>query len=161
MGARGPKPLPSALKQARGTYRPDRAAPCEAVPTGKPSCPAWLSMDAKKEFRRLVRQLSGMGLLGAIDQNALVRYVDTWVRWRQAQQLMEKSGILSILKGPDGKVSKVKPSPLVAISRSLAEQLSRLEADFGMNPSSRSRINVSMPAGFDDDNTERFFRHES
>ena len=26
MGKRGPQPTPSAIKQARGTYRPDRAA---------------------------------------------------------------------------------------------------------------------------------------
>lgn len=143
MGKRGPRPLPSAIKHARGTYRTDRAAANEPTPTGRPSCPKWLSPDAAKEFRRLVKQLSEMQLIGSIDQNALARYASTWVRWRQAIQMIERGGEVTVLKDSDGKVKYVQQSPFSTIARQLSDQLGRLEGEFGMTPSSRSRIEVA------------------
>jgi P27 family predicted phage terminase small subunit len=145
MGRRGPRPTPSAIKQARGTYRSDRAAGNEAKPIGTPKCPAWLNADAKKEFRRLVKVLGGMGLLGEADQNALARYASTWVRWRQALQMIEKGGEVTVYKDENGRVKAVQPAAFAAIARGLAEQLDKLEASFGMTPSARSRIEVAPP----------------
>lgn len=146
MGARGPKPTPSALKVQRGTFRADRAPAHEAQPLGKPTCPAWLNPDAKKEFRRLTRLLGAMGLLGAVDANALTRYCSTWVRWRQSVQLLEKSGEVTVYKDENGKAKSVQPSAFASIVRGLSEELSRMEAAFGMTPSARSRIEVAPPA---------------
>ena len=161
MGARGPKPLPSALKQQRGTYRADRAAACEAQPIGKPKPSAWLKQnpDALNEFRRLVRELSALGLIGSIDTNALTRYCVLWVRWRQAEDMVKKGGDTFVLKGDDGKVKTIMPSPHVSIARQLSEQLGRIEAEFGMNPSSRSRIEVAPPAPPQEQPKSRFFDH--
>src|SRR5690606_12656013 len=129
-----------------GTYRSDRAAANEPKPTGKPTCPTWLSDDAKKEFRRLVKLLSEMGLIGSVDGNALARYASTWVRWRQAVQLLEKSGEVVVYKDEQGKVKAAQPAAFNSIARGRAEQLDRLEQSFGMNPSARSRIEVTPPA---------------
>jgi P27 family predicted phage terminase small subunit len=134
------------MKAQRGTFRADRAAANEAQPIGKPVCPAWLNKDAKKEFRRLTRLLGDMGLLGAVDSNALTRYCSTWVRWRQSVALLEKSGEVTVYKDEAGKVKAVQPSAFASIVRNLGEELGRIEAAFGMNPSSRSRINVAPPA---------------
>lgn len=146
MGSRGPQPLPSALKAQRGTFRADRAATNEAQPIGKPICPTWLNKDAKKEFRRLTKLLGAMGLLGAVDANALTRYCSTWVRWRQSIQLLEKSGEVVVYKDAKGKATSIQPAAFASIVRNLSEELSRIEGAFGMNPSSRSRINVAPPA---------------
>lgn len=157
MGLRGPKPTPSAIKVARGTWRADRAAPHEPTVSGKPTCPNWLQPEAKKEYRRLVRLLSGMGVVGSVDGNALARYATTWMRWRQAVQMIEKGGEMMIVRGDDGKPTGVKPSPYIYLARSLAEQLDKLEAAFGLNPSARSRITVSNPPEFRDQDKSRFF----
>src|SRR6266498_4043268 len=94
MGLRVPKTTPSAIKESRGTYRPDRAVRSEAAPIGKPTCPSWMiDPDARKEFRRLVKLLTQMGLVGAADGNLLVRYCTTWIRWRRiVQTLMANAG---------------------------------------------------------------------
>src|SRR5437660_34458 len=113
MGARGPKPTPTAVKLARGTYRADRAAGREAAPIGKPSCPSWMTdPDAKKEFRRLVKLLTAMGLVGAADSNLLVRYVTAWVRWRRiVQTLVANPGAeFATYKDETGKVKSVQVS---------------------------------------------------
>lgn len=148
MGRRGPKPLPTAVRLARGTYRPDRAAANEPLVYGKPKAPAWLKSnpDAAKEFRRLVKELAAMGVVGSVDANALARYCVLWVRWRQAEEMIKRAGDTFVIKDSDGKVKTVMPSPHVAIARQLSEQLGRLEGEFGMTPSSRSRIEVAPPA---------------
>jgi P27 family predicted phage terminase small subunit len=145
VGQRGPKPTPTAIKLSRGTFRADRSAVREAEPIGKPRCPKWLNADAAKEFRRIVKLLDTMGLLGAVDENALARYATTWMRWRQALQMIERGGEVVVYKDEAGKVKAVQPSAFNSIARSLAEELSRLEQAFGMTPSARSRIEVTMP----------------
>lgn len=157
MGLRGPVPTPSAVKQARGTYRADRAARNEAKPTGKPSCPAWMNADAKREFRRVVKMLAAMGLVGAADGNALTRYAVTWCRWRQAVQMIEKGGEVAVYKDENGKVKAIQPSAFNSIARSLAEELSRLEMQLGMNPAARSRIEVQAPPVAASEPKARFF----
>lgn len=157
MGLRGPRPTPTAIKQARGTFRADRTAGNEAKPIGKPRCPRWLNKDAAKEFRRVARLLDKMGLLGAVDENALVRYATTWVRWRQAVTMIEKTGEVQVYKDGDGKVKAVQPSAFSSIARGLSEELSRIEQSFGMNPSARSRIEVAPATANDADGKSRFF----
>ncbi len=149
MGARGPQPLPSAIKLGRGTFRKDRAAKNEAAPVGKPSLPKWVAdADAKKEWKRIIKTLTAMGLIGAADQNLLVRYVVAWARWRRvADSLMKSPGAeYAIYKDAKGSVTSIQVSALHSIARSLADELSKAEGALGMNPSARSRINAELPA---------------
>jgi P27 family predicted phage terminase small subunit len=157
MGLRGPTPTPSAIKLQRGTYRADRAARNEAKATGKPTCPAWLSKDAKKEWRRVVKLLADLGLIGAADGNALTRYAVTWVRWRQAVQMIDKGGEVVVYRDEQNKPKSVQPSAFNSIARSLADELSRLEMQLGMNPAARSRIEVAPPAAAASEPKSRFF----
>jgi P27 family predicted phage terminase small subunit len=160
MGQRGPKPLPSAVKLARGTFRPDRAAHHEAAAIGKPNCPAWMKdKDARSEFRRLVRVLGEMGLIGAADGNLLVRYCTAWVRWRRINQtlLANPGAEVATYKDEAGKPKSIQVSALHSIERSLADQLSRMEGLLGMSPSARSRIEVAPQSAPADAPKSRFF----
>lgn len=162
VGARGPKPIPSSVLKARGTYRSDRAAANEAAPTGKPTLPSWVTdADARKEWRRLVRVLTQMGLIGAADQNLLVRYCLSWVRYRRVIQTLaaNAAGEFAVYKDEKGAVKSVQVSALHAVARSLSEELGRAEAVLGMSPSARSRIDVSMPPApaSEPDGKGRFF----
>ena len=152
----GPRPTPVAILKQRGTFRPDRQKD-GAVATGTPTCPSWLNKDAKKEFRRLVKMLGAIGVIGSVDGNALARYAATWVRWRQALQMIERGGEVTIYKDEAGKVKAVQPSAFNAIARGLAEQLDRLEQSMGLNPSARSRLTVQPPAAPAHDSKSRFF----
>jgi P27 family predicted phage terminase small subunit len=138
--------LPSAIKMARGTYRPDRAAHNEAQPLGKPTCPSWMTdPDARKEFRRLVKLLGEMGLIGAADANLLTRYCIAWVRWRRiVQTLAANPGAeVATFKDETGKIKAVQVSAFHSIARSLSEELSKAESALGMSPAARSRIEVA------------------
>jgi P27 family predicted phage terminase small subunit len=148
-------PLPSSIKAARGTLRPCRVAANEAKAAGKPRAPKDFTKDQKKEFNRLAKLLGGMGLVGEADGNALERYVRTWLRWRQAEQMIQKTGDVLPVKDSEGRV-KFKRSPYVDIAATLAAQLDKLEQAFGLTPSARSRIEVA-PAPAESNDKARFF----
>jgi hypothetical protein len=62
--------------------------------------------------------------------------------------MIERGGEVTLYKDEAGKVKAVQPSAFASIARGLSEQLDRLEQSFGMNPSARSRIEVSPAAVF-------------
>jgi P27 family predicted phage terminase small subunit len=129
----------------------------EAKATGRPKAPKDFTKDQKKEFDRLAKLLSAMGLVGAADGNALERYVRTWLRWRQVEQMIQKTGDVFPIKDAEGKVTKFKRSPYVDIAATLAAQLDKLEQAFGLTPSARSRIEVAPPPSATADPKDRFF----
>ena len=135
----GRPPKPTRLKELHGTYRRDRAPKNEAQPEARrPTCPRWLSGDARKAWRRLAPRLYAAGLLTQVDQNALSRYCQLWARWRASEAHILEHG--AVCKMPSGYSAQ---NPHVGISTKLAALLSRLESDFGMSPSARTKISVA------------------
>ena len=140
MGQRGPKPTPTAILKLKGTDRADRTRNEPTPGPGVPRCPSWLDDQAKHAWRQLVPQLVAMRVLAAVDRNALARYCTLWSRWKTAEVFLQKHGSVYTLKGDDGSVRCVQQFPQVAIAHRLALALGRLEAEFGMTPSGRARI---------------------
>src|SRR3954447_4248231 len=146
MGKRGPKPTPTSILKLRGTARADRARNEPKPGPGVPRCPSWLGEHAKHAWRQLVPQLVAMRVLAAVDRNALARYCVLWSRWKTAELFLAKNGSVYTLKDDKGAVRCVQQFPQVAIAHRLALALSRLEADFGLTPSARARIEA-LPEG--------------
>ncbi len=138
---RGAKPAPTKLKALRGTVRADRANPHEPkVRVEIPPCPRELSEVAKKEWRRIAPELSQMGLLSRIDRAALALYCDAYGRWLEAIGSLQKFGV--VIKSPNGYPVQ---SPYVAIANKSGEQVRLLLSEFGMSPSSRTRVHATPP----------------
>jgi len=127
-----------------------------AGPAGTPRMPDWLDDDAKAAWKQLVPQLREMGVLTRIDGNALARYCTTWAAWRKAVAFIREKGDMYPLRDENGAVKYFQQWPQVAISHKLATQLTRLEQEFGMTPSSRARLQMPERKGADDAK-ERFF----
>src|SRR3954453_3758290 len=81
-----------------------------------------------------------MRVLAAVDRNALARYCVLWSRWKTAELFLAKNGSVYTLKDDKGAVRCVQQFPQVSIAHRLAMALSRLEAEFGLTPSARARI---------------------
>lgn len=149
MGRRGPAPLPTRLKLLRGNpgRRPlnDREPQPEKA---RPECPDWLDDEAKACWDDLVPQLEAMGVLTRIEGQALTAYCDTWSRWKRAVLFIREHGEILPIKDDKGKVKYLQQMPQVAIARSLIQVLHRYQQEFGMTPSSRTRItaNAKPPA---------------
>jgi P27 family predicted phage terminase small subunit len=119
-----------------------------------PKCPSVLQGEAKREWRRMAKKLHDAGLLSEIDGAALTTYCLTWARLMDAEEKLRTIG--AVVKTPNGWLAH---SPYLAIATKATEQLVRILVEFGMTPSSRSRISVPpKPAGgAGEESFERFF----
>jgi P27 family predicted phage terminase small subunit len=135
----GRKPLPTHLKLVKGTARPHRmnsAEPKPAVLT--PAPPEHLDERARARFSELATMLAGQGIMTALDVNALARYVVVWCRWIDAEAEVAKRG--PVVKTAAGNVIQ---HPSLAVSNRCFSQMRQIESEFGMTPSSRSRIRMN------------------
>ena len=67
----GRKPKPTSLKVLEGNPGKRQLNPNEPKPDASiPKCPAWLSKEAKREWKRLVPFLEQAGLLTQVDRAA-------------------------------------------------------------------------------------------
>ena len=160
MGRRGPAPTPTNILQIRGSKLvTKRRNQTEAKgPEGTPPCPDWLDGDAKAKWNELVPKLEQMGVLTLIDQDAVARYCHLWVRWRAAEDFIKKHGEMYPLKDDKGRTKCVQAWPQVATANKLAQQLTRLEQEFGLTPAARTRIHIQVPVTQIDDRKARFLR---
>lgn len=161
MGQRGPAPTPTPLLRLRGSTLVTQKREQREVkgPQGKPSCPNWIDDEAKDAWKQIVPLLEQMEVLTRIDRNALSRYCQLWARWKKAEQFIQKHGDTYQLKDDSGKTKCLMQFPQVSIAHKLAAQLTKLEAEFGMTPSARSRIQLmdSSKLGDPYDAKARFF----
>jgi P27 family predicted phage terminase small subunit len=137
---RGRKPKPRILKIVQGTYRKDRAKNEPAPELIAPPCPRWLPRKAKNEWSRLAPQLEELGLLTQLDGPMFAGYCATVARWRQAEERLAKEG-LTIL----GEGGQMKSHPCVRIATQAAALMLKFGSDFGLTPTSRSRIDLPAP----------------
>jgi P27 family predicted phage terminase small subunit len=146
---RGAKPLPTNIKRLHGTLRKHRLRGDEPQTRSEiPTCPRELSPAAKHEWRRIAPELAQLGLLARIDRAALALYCDAWGRWSEAQQALQKYGV--VVKSPNGFPMQ---SPYLAIANKALEQMRLLLGEFGMSPSSRTRVSA-MPQDVEDEFSE-------
>ena len=81
-----------------------------------------------------------MGLLTSIDRTALALYCQAWGRWVEAEEALKQYGVM--VKSPSGFPMQ---SPYLAVATKAMEQMRQLMAEFGMSPSSRTRLHVQPP----------------
>ncbi|MBI5285340.1 MAG: phage terminase small subunit P27 family [Chloroflexi bacterium] len=134
---RGRKPKPPGLS----TRQPDR--PKDGPLVRLPACPPHLQGEARKEWSRVGKKLLAYGLVTEIDRSALAIYCQAWARWVEAEQQLGKYG--TVIKSPTGYPMQ---SPYLAIANKAMEQMAKILVEFGMSPSSRSRVAaVRQPTG--------------
>lgn len=138
----GPKPLPTAVKNNRGgakTYhRPmPKNEPKPKASTGIPRAPSRLNKIGQREWRRMAKELHGLGILTKIDLTALEMCCSAFSDWVYAQEQIKKHGML--IKSQSGFPMQ---SPYLQIGNKAFEKMLKILIEFGMTPSSRSRVTV-------------------
>jgi P27 family predicted phage terminase small subunit len=132
----GRKPKPTALKLIQGTYRSDRANPLEPRPRpGIPPCPKFLQGEAREAYRKTAKKLARIGLVTELDDMALSMLCQSWAEYLEATDQVRKTGML--VKSPNGFPVF---NPYLVIANQAVKRVRALLAEFGMSPSSRSRI---------------------
>jgi len=144
MGRRGPKPKPTALKILEGNPGKRPLNDREPQPMkGRPRMPSNLPADEKRVWRQMIRHLESMKLLSTVDQNILERYCFDFVQWRKLSSFLKREGAVYEVKDRLGNVrSKLRPE--FNIARNLSANLFKFETEYGMTPSSRSRLKIEL-----------------
>lgn len=143
MATRGTRPKPTALKVLQGTDRADRGNPNEPkTTTALPACPEHLNDEAQREWERIGTLLAGLGLVTQIDRAALAAYCQVWSRWVEAEEAIRRYGV--VIKSPSNFPMQ---SPYLAIANKAMDQMRLLLTEFGMTPSSRTRVTAGSPVG--------------
>lgn len=140
MAQRGRKPKPTAMKVLEGNPGKRNLNTNEPQPVKKaPRCPNWLEDEAKKEWKRMSKQLEHLGILTEIDMAAFAGYCQAYARWKEAEEFITQHG--TIVKTPSGYWQQV---PQVSIAQTYLKIMNRFCEQFGLTPSARSRIAVDM-----------------
>jgi P27 family predicted phage terminase small subunit len=109
-----------------------------------PGCPTWLKPEAKAEWRRVVPELHRLGLLARIDRAALTAYCCCWFTYVAAmRELRASSPTIETKQGP-------VRHPAWQVAREAQREMRAWCAEFGLTPSSRSRMVLPEGLGTDD-----------
>lgn len=142
----GRKPKPTHLKILEGNpgKRPINTNEPKPRPIA-PKCPRGLSAAAKREWERVAPLLERCGLLTEIDMAALAAYCTLYGRWIEAETTVRKEGL--IILSPNGYPQQ---SPHLQIANRCLDQMKTYLVEFGMTPSSRTRISVNSSESSED-----------
>lgn len=139
---RGRKPKPTKLKIAAGNpgHRPlNEREPI--LPRGVGDPPEHLGEKARAEWSRVAAILTEAEVITEGDRAVLALYCSAWDRWVRAEEMLAKSS--EILKSGDGGLYQ---NPYLAISNRALDQVAKLAASLGLDPSSRSRVQTLGPS---------------
>lgn len=91
-------------------------------------------------------ELARYGMISAVDRGALAMLCTCWARYVQAEEMIEKAAAQApgsygmFVKTPNNFAVQ---SPWLAVSNKAMEQYKVFCAEFGLTPSSRTRLPVS------------------
>ena len=138
----GPKPIPTTMKLARGN--PGKRALNQNEPTFSeemPVAPEWLSPRAQKVFTLLATRLNEMGYASASHTESLALAAMRQEEIERCNEILTKHGYSYKVKTDRGGTA-IKPRPEVAMRGDAARHLHSLLAEFGLTPSSATKIVV-------------------
>lgn len=134
----GPRPTPTALKLIRGNpgKRPiNKDEPKPKVQT--PTCPAHLSKAGRTEWRRIAPLLTNIGIMTKVDRAALAAYCQSYARWVEAEKKVAERG--EVVKTTN---DNIVINPYLSVANKAMDNMRKFLVEFGMTPSSRSRISA-------------------
>lgn len=149
----GRKAKPTALKKAAGnpSGRPLNENEPKYRNVGQVDPPHWMGTNGARLWKVLIAELSAHNVLKLTDIQNLELYCAAYERFRAAEADVMERGI--VLTGYGGAVSK---NPSVTVSNEAIRQMATVGAMLGLDPSSRTRIQV--PSDGEDNPFRRLLR---
>ena len=153
---RGRKPKPTAIRKLEGN--PGKRALNEAEPqldpNRVPTCPTHVRGPARDEWQRISRELQQAGILTVLDRAALAAYCTWYGRWVEAEDGVRKFGMLvaqpqatelqatlfGVTPPSEPNPAALAWNPYLAIANKSMTMMLKFLVEFGMTPSSRTRI---------------------
>ena len=113
--------------------------------------PSWLvDTVAKKEFKRIVKELNDIEIVGNLDLGNIGGYCNAYSYYRKATDELKKASLTITVTDKDGN-DIVKEHPLVNIQKKYAEEMRKFASLVGLTIDSRLKAAVVKKGQFDDD----------
>lgn len=120
-----------------------------------PKCPAWLDAAAKKEWKRISAELDKLGLITCIDGAALAGYCLAYSRVQEAAKAIATQGTTYTTD-----TGFIRDRPEIAREQKYLSLMRQYLCEFGLSPSSRSKLEVKPPEGEELDPMEALLRKQ-
>lgn len=143
---RGRKPKPTAIKELEGN--PGKRALNHKEPKPDiaiPSCPNHLKGVARQEWNRITKELYKLGMITKLDRAALTICCQVYADYVNACHKLKEEGEV-IISDKGG----LYQNPWESIKKRSMDQIMKYYAEFGMTPSSRSRVKTDTPSEEDE-----------
>ena len=138
MAQRGRKPKPTAVKVLEGNPGKRSLNTGEPKPEKKaPRCPAWLEDEAKKEWKRMAKQLEHLGILTEIDMAAFAGYCQAYARMERSRGIHHTARC-----NREDSERLLAAGTQVSIAQTYLKIMNKFCEQFGLTPSARSRIST-------------------
>lgn len=132
---------PTRLKILQGTQRADRMNENEPIYSPIiPTIPEHLSEYAKEEWIYIIKFLDPVGLITEVDKAALAGYCQSYGRWRQAEEQLNKTEL--VIKTQSGNLIQ---NPFVGIANKAMEHMRKYITMFGLSPVDRAKVSAKEP----------------
>ncbi|HHQ6596592.1 TPA: phage terminase small subunit P27 family [Serratia fonticola] len=137
----GPPKTPTHLRLVRGN--PSKRAINKnepKPPSGVPPTPKHFDKQGKYWFKRMAEELDALGVMSQLDARALELLVEAYTEYRHHCEVLDQEGYS--YKTDEGLV---KPHPQAAMKADVWKRIRGMLGEFGMTPSSRSKVNTTGP----------------
>lgn len=154
---RGRKPKPTAVKEASGALRKDpqrRNAFEPQAQKGEPPMPEWIKLDpvAASCWRSTCDLLAGMELLTVADAHPIEAYCSDFAQWCILRTMVAGGNVGEITQ--NGTSIRVEERQV----HKYQDRMLRFWAEYGLTPSSRSRLVVKQAEDAEDPMAELIAR---
>ena len=158
----GPPKTPTHLRLVRGnpSKRPiNNNEP--KPPKGVPPVPKHFDKQGKYWFKRMAEELDAIGVISQLDARALELLVEAYTEYRHHCETLDREGYTYAVysdddadEGKKREIRMIKPHPAAMMKADAWKRLRAMLAEFGMTPSSRSKVSKDKPD--DDDLLSQF-----
>jgi P27 family predicted phage terminase small subunit len=109
-----------------------------------PVMPKGMDAEARKVWRRVVREMRGSDVILAVDADVLRCYAEAVSRYAQAAEVYARSGPL--VRGVHRGAGELVKNPIHQVARDHADQVRLFARELGLSPSARAGLRVEPSA---------------
>lgn len=103
--------------------------------------PKWLCKDAKKEYKKLIKEMSNTNVLTNIDIPVVAICADAYVKMQQANKVLLDEGILVEYTNKSG-ATNLNKHPALEVYGKYNDIYKKYLSEIGLSPSSRAKLSL-------------------
>ena len=150
---RGRKKLPTEIKELKGTLQKCRELDNQMKPekiVDLPYPPEYLNDDGKREWYAIIKEYNKLGMISKLDLSMLGLYCNEIATYIEMTNKLKDKDRIMVFKNPDNSIKYAAQVPYQKIANDALAKALKIAIEFGLTPSSRTRISTGQLGDNDD-----------